>query len=232
MVQEFLNIIGLFTVAIFGPFLTHFWLHFWIIFVVWQKNDYKMKKKMTWKWLPWTPWNAKITKMRAKCILHVHRLCWQCSAHSNSTSKDLVIFFSWTCHYKKTKYNGYYLISFFGVIQLIVRLKWSRGKVYIPLKITSMKYIFKIYRTPHRENRALGARTTVWLLAFVSSSPLPGPLRGCWYLPVPRLPSVTPRSVVALLSVVVTCGCWTSLYVERMFKPGAKISMHLPWLEK
>jgi hypothetical protein len=26
--------------------LAHFWLHFWIIFIVWQKNDYKMKQKM------------------------------------------------------------------------------------------------------------------------------------------------------------------------------------------
>ena len=36
-----------------------------------------------------------------KCIL-----LSKYSAHSNSTSKDLVKISSWTCHYKKTKYNS------------------------------------------------------------------------------------------------------------------------------
>ena len=37
--------LGLFTVAIFGPFSAHFRLHFWIIFIVWQKNDIKWNQK-------------------------------------------------------------------------------------------------------------------------------------------------------------------------------------------
>jgi hypothetical protein len=36
---EVIPTVGLFTVAIFGPFLASFWLHFWIIFIIWQKND-------------------------------------------------------------------------------------------------------------------------------------------------------------------------------------------------
>ena len=44
-------------------------------------------------------------KMSAKCILHVLRLCWQCSGHSNSTSKDLSIFFQ--AHEKKNSLGTY-----------------------------------------------------------------------------------------------------------------------------
>ena len=41
-------VIGLFMVAIFGPFLAHFWLHVWIIFrclAEGPKNDVKNEAK-------------------------------------------------------------------------------------------------------------------------------------------------------------------------------------------
>jgi hypothetical protein len=83
------HIIGLFTVAVFGPFSTHFQLHFWIIFIVWQKNDYKMKQKMKPKMVTM---NTPKCKMGQKCILHGLWQCWLAiaqSALSNSALRPL-----------------------------------------------------------------------------------------------------------------------------------------------
>ena len=41
----YLTKLGMFTVAIFGPFSAHFWLHFWIIF---GRRMIRMDWKMTW----------------------------------------------------------------------------------------------------------------------------------------------------------------------------------------
>jgi hypothetical protein len=59
----------------------HFWLHFWLIFAClaeeWSEWSEKWNEKWHEKWLLWTPWKAKITKMKQKCILHGPRQCWQ-----------------------------------------------------------------------------------------------------------------------------------------------------------
>jgi hypothetical protein len=78
---------------ILGSFSNSFLVHFDHFGCKQIKMKSKMKSKMAQKWLPWNPWKAKVTKMKQKCILHVLRLCWQCSAHSNSTSKHLTSFF-------------------------------------------------------------------------------------------------------------------------------------------
>jgi len=42
------------------------------------------------KWLLWTPWKAKITKMKQNFILPALQHYWQHLAHSNSPSKDFM----------------------------------------------------------------------------------------------------------------------------------------------
>jgi hypothetical protein len=66
------GIIGLFTVAILGPFLAHFQTHFRLIFVYLAekqtKGNEKWCKKWCEKWLPWTLRKGNLRKMEQKCI--------------------------------------------------------------------------------------------------------------------------------------------------------------------
>ena len=60
---------------------------------------------------------------------------------------------------------------FLGLFNLLS----GREKIYIPLKITSMKYIFKMYRqyrTPHHENRALAQHAGLHLIVGCCRSAL------------------------------------------------------------
>ena len=64
--------IGLFTVAILGPFSAHFQTHFGLIFVCLAekqtKGNEKWDEKWCEKWLPWNPRNGNYRKMKQKCI--------------------------------------------------------------------------------------------------------------------------------------------------------------------
>ena len=56
------HLLGLFTVAILGPFSAHFQTHFRLIFVCLAekqtKGNEKWDEKWCEKWLPWNPWNG------------------------------------------------------------------------------------------------------------------------------------------------------------------------------
>ena len=105
--------IGLFMVPIFRPFSTHPQLHFWIIFIVWQKNDQKMKQKMKQKMATMNALKCKYLENKAK--MHFAYL-WQCSAHSNSTPKDSTIFFAQVPNSLKKKYPSHSLPSYLPVL--------------------------------------------------------------------------------------------------------------------
>ena len=93
--------------------------------------------------------NKNENKMHFTCL----QQCWQVLGTFKLASKDLVNFFLSTCHCNL--YSGYLISFFWGYSR--INLLSGRVKIYIPLKITSMKYISKMYRqyrTPHHENRA------------------------------------------------------------------------------
>ena len=71
--------IGLFTVAIFGPFSAHFRSHFWIIFRClaekWSEWSKKWNEKWCEKWLLWTLWmDLKLDRQKElKNLSYSHR---------------------------------------------------------------------------------------------------------------------------------------------------------------
>ena len=81
--------------AIFGSFLASFLDHFWLFGRRMIKMDQKMKSKMTLKMATMNTLKCKHPENEAKMYF---TYLWQCLAHSNSTSNNLIKLCSWAGH--------------------------------------------------------------------------------------------------------------------------------------